>query len=105
LARLLRPRLAVPGEVIVRQGERGDAVFFISSGAVEVVRPDRRIRLGRGDFFGELALLEGGRRTADVVALSYCQLLVLKADDFHRFLRANPAVRAQIDRVAEARAR
>ena len=52
----------------MREGERGDAVYFIASGAVEVILPDRRIPLGSGDLFGELALLTGETRQADVVA-------------------------------------
>jgi CRP-like cAMP-binding protein len=89
----------------VRKGGRADAVYFVSSGAVEVLLPDSRVRLGRGDFFGEMGLLKGGRRGADVVALTYCQLMVLDDRDFRRFLRTNPTAKAQIDRVAAARAR
>jgi CPA1 family monovalent cation:H+ antiporter len=59
LARLFKPRLALPEEKIIRRGERGSHVFFISSGAVEVILPDEPVRLGRGDFFGEMALLSG----------------------------------------------
>jgi CPA1 family monovalent cation:H+ antiporter len=103
LARLFKPRLALPEETIVRRGERGSHVFFISSGAVEVILPDEPVRLGRGDFFGEMALLSGLPRAADVVALGYCQLLVLSAADFQRFLAGNPAAKAHIDQVAATR--
>ena len=103
LTRLFRPRLAVPEQIIIRSGERGSSMFFISSGAVEVVLQTHRVRLGRGDFFGEMALLSGRRRQADVVALGYCQLLVLSAADFRRFLKAHPSAKAEIDRVVEAR--
>jgi CPA1 family monovalent cation:H+ antiporter len=103
VCRLLRPRFAVPNDRIIRKGERGDAVFFIASGAVEVILPQRRVRLGSGEFFGEMALLSGRLRQADVVALSYCQMLVLRRTDFERFMKANPEARATIDRVAEAR--
>jgi CPA1 family monovalent cation:H+ antiporter len=105
LARLFRPRLLVPEEKVIRRGERGHAMFFISSGAVEVVLPNRRVRLGSGDFFGEMALLSGQRRQADVVALGYCQVLVLNAADFRRFLRRYPEAKAEIARTARARAR
>jgi monovalent cation:H+ antiporter, CPA1 family len=105
LARLFRPRLLVPDEVVIRKGERGSAMFLISSGAVEVVLPNQRVRLGSGDFFGEMALLTGDRRLADVVALGYCRVLVLSAADFRRFLRGYPLARAEIDRIAEERAR
>jgi Na+:H+ antiporter len=103
LARLLRPRLAVPDEVIVRRGERGDAMYFISSGAVEVRIDPRPVQLGTGDFFGELALLVTDRRNADVVALGYCQLLSLAARDLDRLFRAEPALRDHIRAVAAAR--
>jgi monovalent cation:H+ antiporter, CPA1 family len=103
VAKLLRPRFTVPNARILRRGDRGDAVYFIASGAVEVRLPARRIRLGSGDFFGEMALLSGRPRQADVVALTYCQLLVLRKADFERFLAANPDARAMINRVAEER--
>ena len=103
VGRLLRPRLAIPGEVIIRKGERGDAVFFLASGAAEVVLPKQRVRLGSGEFFGEMALLSGRPRQADVVALSYCQLLVLRRSEFERFMKSNPEARETINRVAAAR--
>ena len=103
VARLLRPRLAVPGEVIVRRGERGDAMYFISSGAVEVRISPQPVQLGSGDFFGELALLVADRRNADVVALGYCRLLSLAARDLSRLFGTEPALRDHIRAVAAAR--
>jgi monovalent cation:H+ antiporter, CPA1 family len=103
VCRLLRPRLAVPNDVIIRRGERPDAVFFIASGAVEVRLGVRRVRLGTGEFFGEMALLSGRLRQADVVALTYCQLLVLRRADFERFISANPKAQQTIQHVAAAR--
>jgi monovalent cation:H+ antiporter, CPA1 family len=90
VAKLLRPRFTVPNERVLRGGDRGDAVFFIASGAVEVRLPVRHVRLGTGEFFGEMALLTGQPRQADVVALSYCRLLVLRKADFDRFVTTNP---------------
>jgi CPA1 family monovalent cation:H+ antiporter len=103
LKEFFRPRLANPEEMIIRRGERGAQMYFISSGAVEVVLSNRNVRLGRGDFFGEMALLSGGQRTADVIAIGYCQLLVLGSADFQRFLASHPAAKAHIDRTWEAR--
>jgi len=103
VAKLLRPRFTVPNERIVRAGDRGDAVFFIASGAVEVRLPARRVRLGSGEFFGEMALLTGQPRQADVVALSYCRLLALRKADFDRFIAANPDAGGVINRIAQAR--
>ncbi|MGD9617475.1 MAG: cation:proton antiporter [Alphaproteobacteria bacterium] len=105
VARVLRPRLLVPDEVIIRKGERGRSMFFIASGAVEVVLPGQRVRLGSGDFFGEMALLTRFPRTADVVSLGYGRVLELARTDFRRFLRNHPRARAEIEATAAARAR
>ncbi|MGH6887556.1 MAG: cyclic nucleotide-binding domain-containing protein, partial [Geminicoccales bacterium] len=103
ISRLLRPRFAVPGERLIRRGERGNEMYFISSGAVEVSVGKNKVRLGRGDFVGELALLNDRRRRADVTALGYCQLLVLSGDDFKSLLAMDPAIREAINRVATDR--
>jgi len=65
--------------------------------------PGHRVRLGSGEFFGEMALLSGRPRQADVVALTYCRLLVLRKVDFERFLAANSEAKATISRIAEER--
>ena len=101
--KLLRPRFAVPRELIVRSGERGDACYFIASGAAEVVFPGRRIPLGTSDVFGEMALLTGMTRQADVVALTYCRLLVLRKVDFDRFMEDNRDIRVVIQKIAASR--
>jgi monovalent cation:H+ antiporter, CPA1 family len=103
VTKLLRPRFTVPNERIIRKGEQGDAVYFIASGAVEVALPARPVRLGSGEFFGEMALLSGRPRQADVTALTYCRLLALRKTDFERFMAANPETRAAIDRITQAR--
>ena len=103
VARLLRPRFTVPNERIIRKGDRGDAVFFIVSGAVEVGLPTGPVRLGSGEFFGEMALLSGRPREADITALIYCRLLVLRKADFEHFMTANPEAKEAINRVAASR--
>jgi len=98
--KLLRPRFVTPRERIVRKGSQGDACYFIASGAAEVVFPDRRIPLGTGDLFGEMALLTGMTRQADVVAMTYCRLLVLRKVDFDRFMQDNRDIRLAIQKIA-----
>lgn len=99
----LKPMLATPGERVVAKGERGGAMYFVAAGEVEVRLDRGPVVLKSGDFFGELALLRRQPRTADVVAKGYCHLLVLEARDYRRFLRANPDLRAEIEKTATAR--
>jgi CPA1 family monovalent cation:H+ antiporter len=101
--KLLRPRFVAPRELIVREGDKGDACYFIASGAAEVVFPGRRIPLGTGDLFGEMALLTGMTRQADVVAMTYCRLLVLRKVDFDRFMQDNRDIRLAIHKIAASR--
>src|SRR5215831_4260358 len=103
VARLLWPRFTVPNERIIRKGDRGDAVFFIVSGAVEVALPTGPVRLGSGEFFGEMALLSGRPRQADIKALTYCRLLILRKADFEQFMMANPEARETINRTGALR--
>jgi len=103
VARLLRPRLAVPDETLVRKGDRGDAMYFVSSGAVEVRIQPEPVQLGTGEFFGEMALIVADRRNADVVALCYCDLLTLDARDLDELFLAHPAIGRQIEAVARER--
>ncbi|MEM0905846.1 MAG: cation:proton antiporter [Pseudomonadota bacterium] len=105
IARLLRTRLVVPGERIIRRGDRGDTVYFIASGAVEVDTGFQKIRLGRGAVVGELAAFFGGRRTADVSMLGYGELLVLHGKAFRLLMRTNDDLRRSVERVAAARRR
>jgi CPA1 family monovalent cation:H+ antiporter len=103
VARLLRPRFAVPGERLIRDGEVANAMYFLSSGAVQVHVVGTNIMLGPGDFFGEMALVTGQRRQGDVDAIGYCQLRVLSRDAYRNFLRRNPLLQERISAVANAR--
>jgi CPA1 family monovalent cation:H+ antiporter len=103
LGRKLQTRLALPGERIVRRGEAGDAMFFIASGAVEVKVQPEPVRLGTGEFFGELALLTRRRRTADVVAIGFCRLLVLRRELFDDVLGSHSSLGRKVREVATRR--
>ena len=105
VARLLRSRLAVPDERLISEGERGDSMYFIASGVVDVRAAGQTILLTRGDFFGEMALVLDQPRQADVTARSYCQLLVLEARDFQALIRGHRDIREQIDRAVADRTR
>jgi CPA2 family monovalent cation:H+ antiporter-2 len=97
------PATAQPGERIIRAGDEADTIYFISSGQVEVRVARRRIRLRAGDFFGEMALMDDQRRTADVIALDYSQFVLLNQRDFREILRRHPDIREKIASLAAER--
>jgi len=96
-------RTAEPGERIFRAGDQSDGVYFISKGEVEVSIAGRQIKLGAGDVFGEMALLSGEPRSADVTALDYSKFAMLSARDFRQLLRKYPEIRSQIVSLAAQR--
>ena len=103
IARLLKREIVPAKYAVVRRGEPADAMFFIMSGEVEVdVAPTPR-RMGRGQFFGEIALLRDTLRTATVTTITECELLALDVADFRKLLDAHPELKASITRVAEQR--
>jgi voltage-gated potassium channel len=90
VAHLLRAHEYPAGSVIMRRGERGDCMYFIASGEVEIQVGTQPVRLGPGAFFGEVALLTGDLRNATVVARRRCTLLALDIVDFRGLLSRQP---------------
>jgi drug/metabolite transporter (DMT)-like permease len=81
------------GIPIVRQGAPADSFFVIEHGRASVNRDDRHVAdLGAGDFFGELALLRGGERTASVVAETDMRVRVMPRRDFARAMESLPTL-------------
>jgi Cyclic nucleotide-binding domain len=101
LHRLLEPLQMAAGATVVARGEPADALFLIERGEARV---EGAATLGPGDWFGEIGLLTGGRRTADVVAATPLRLLRLGGDVFRRHLHPLPDVHAELTRVALLRA-
>jgi CRP-like cAMP-binding protein len=94
------------GKQLMTQDALGYEFFVIEAGQAEVTRDGERIRLlGPGDFFGEIALLETGRRTAGVVAESPMQLVVMHRRDFKQMQREMPDVAEKIERAIRERFR
>jgi CRP/FNR family cyclic AMP-dependent transcriptional regulator len=99
IARNLRTRRFRRGEVLFHEGDPGDALFIVAAGAVKVVVPsdegDEAIlaTLRRGDFFGELALLDGAPRSASAIALEATETLALPRDQFSALVGSEPAIR------------
>ncbi|WP_428664433.1 cyclic nucleotide-gated ion channel [Reyranella sp.] len=99
----LRVRHYPPRIVVVRRGEPGDSMFFISEGEVEVRLPRGGIALGQGAFFGEMALLDRLPRSATVVTTGPATLLVLYASDFYEIASHIPALVEAVEREARRR--
>jgi voltage-gated potassium channel len=104
LVGVLRARKVQAGADIVSRGEIGDGMYFITSGEVEIILPDRRIRLGVGDFFGELALLKpDAKRTATVIAIKSCELLKLEQRDLQSLLERHADLAEAVGEIARRR--
>lgn len=85
------------GRVLMREGESGDEMFIVVDGGAEIRQSDRVIaHRGPGDFFGEIALVDGGPRTATVELTEDSRLLVVGRRDFHALLDEFPEVRMRI---------
>ncbi|MGB4549610.1 MAG: YhjD/YihY/BrkB family envelope integrity protein [Syntrophales bacterium] len=95
--RRIMDRFATPysrGEVVCREGEEGTDMFYILSGAVEIRRKDKTLRvLKEGDYFGEMAMLLRSPRTATVIAVEDdTRLIRIREDNFETILRENPKI-------------
>jgi CRP/FNR family transcriptional regulator, cyclic AMP receptor protein len=85
------------GTEIVRAGEAGDAFYVVLDGDVTVKKPrGRGATVGVGGFFGDLSLLDGGPRSATVVARGDVVCFVLRRTAFAKVLRAEPAIAVAI---------
>jgi CRP-like cAMP-binding protein len=94
------------GRVIVRQGEVGTGFFVIAEGAADVIRDGAVIaKLGVGDFFGELSVLDGRPRTAQVVASEPTVCLGLATWEFEAAVREEPSVALAVLRGLASRLR
>ncbi len=85
------------GKVLTREGERGREFFVILDGTAEVrIGGRRRASLGRGDFFGEIALVADVPRTATVTATSDLHALVITDRAFRSLLRDSPDIQGKV---------
>jgi CRP/FNR family cyclic AMP-dependent transcriptional regulator len=94
LADLTEEHRYMEGSSVVREGEPGDTFYVILEGEAKVLSGARRVlnRLQPGDFFGEISLLDGGPRTATVVADTPLTMLALPRRGFLRSIEQEPAV-------------
>jgi len=82
------------GAVLVREGDIGDSLIVIRSGSAALRQAGRELPgLGAGDFLGEVALIDGGARTATVTAAEPIEALVIDKDGFARLMEEFPVIR------------
>lgn len=103
IASLLRVKRFIRNEVIVKEGDSGDAMYFIVEGDVKVSSGNWSTTLNEGDFFGEIALIKDMPRTATVTALKRCEVLKLTTYDFKKSLSNRPEILSEIEKIAEQR--
>eukprot|EP01012_Entosiphon_sulcatum_P017192 TRINITY_DN219_c0_g1_i5.p1 TRINITY_DN219_c0_g1~~TRINITY_DN219_c0_g1_i5.p1 ORF type:complete len:828 (+),score=172.59 TRINITY_DN219_c0_g1_i5:111-2594(+) len=101
----LQPRVMLPNSIVVEKDDDGFEMFFVAKGDLALLDPDGHpvFWFTSGDFFGELALIFGGKRTATIKAVSYCQLFVLHKDDFDAIGEEFPMCMYCIRKLAEER--
>lgn len=108
LNELLWSQSYLDGEAVVREHQPGDSMYLIGRGAVKITRDDHGHEvelavLSAGGFFGEIALLTEGKRTATVTTLTPCTVLKLKKKDFASLLSNNPDLNRRVRAVAAQR--
>jgi len=100
LVHVLKVRRFRRGETIFHQGDPGDALFVVDTGSVKVVLPSDEgaepaivAILGTGEFFGELAILDGASHSATIVAIEPTETLVLHRDAFLSLIDSDAGLR------------
>ncbi|MCR8725180.1 cation:proton antiporter [Frigidibacter sp. ROC022] len=103
LGRALQTRYVNAGDLVIRKDVAARSVFFIASGAVELESAGQTWRLGRGEMFGQMAILMNKPRRAEVRAIAPSTLLVLDEARFRRLLDRSAALQEAVRASAEKR--
>jgi CRP/FNR family transcriptional regulator, cyclic AMP receptor protein len=102
VARVAVPRRFASGEVVFKEGDEGSTCYIVRSGRARAIRehPDgRAITLAHfepGDIFGEMAMLDGERRSATVEATENTEAIAILSADMHRLLRQHPDISVKL---------
>ncbi len=108
IAQLGTPISAAAGKVLIQKGKPGTEFFLVLSGTAScTIGKHQVVEFTTGGYFGELAILHGGIRTADVKAVTDMELLVLDAREFRSMLMTTPSIGVKMlgrlsERLAEA---
>jgi CRP/FNR family transcriptional regulator, cyclic AMP receptor protein len=93
VARLFKERTFAPGETVAKEGSGGAAFYLIQSGTANVTVAGReRAALGPGDYFGEIALIDEGARSATITAVEELDCYGLTFWDFRPLVQENAAI-------------
>jgi hypothetical protein len=105
VASSLQQRVVQPGEIVIRAGDAGDRFYIVGDGELHIDAGGSRVTIGRGDYFGEIALLRDMPRTATVTAVAESELYGLSREDFLATVTGHPVARALGEDVAASRLR
>ncbi|HMN73784.1 MAG TPA: cyclic nucleotide-gated ion channel [Rhodoblastus sp.] len=98
----LRAQTVPAGTIVVRRGEEAHCMYFVAAGEVVVELPHDAVRLGEGQFFGEIAIMRRTRRAATVRTTLPSKLLVLDAGDLGTLMARNPEIGRRIEEAIAA---
>jgi CRP/FNR family transcriptional regulator, cyclic AMP receptor protein len=103
----LADEIDVPSDkVLMRAGETGQEFYVVVDGTVRIDRDGKTLRrLGPGDFFGEISLVDGGPRTATATTESAAKLLVVAHREFHSLMDTYPSIQDCVMRALASRVR
>jgi len=102
--KILQPQIFLPGEFIIRQGEYGDAMYFLTSGQLVVLIGTKEVaRLSAGSLFGETALVTDERRNANIKALDYGTGYRLSKNDFVNLRSRYPEFDKRVQKIVASR--
>lgn len=102
VAKLCTQRSYKAGEAIVKQGSPGIGLFIITSGTVKIVKTTKEGKQleiathGPGEFIGEMSVLDGAVRTADVIAVEDTECFAIVSWDFNSLMRSYPEIALEI---------
>jgi CRP-like cAMP-binding protein len=100
LALRLRERSLRKGDVLFREGDKGDEMFLVREGTIVISKPvlgrveQVLARMGPGDFFGEMSLFDQAPRSATIQAETHALLLCLDRESLHQFIEISPRAAA-----------
>jgi hypothetical protein len=105
IALQMRPVVYTPGDIVVREGDPGNGMYFIARGRLDVLQADGTpvTAVCEGEFFGEMALVLQQPRMATIRATTYCDLYFLDKEGFERVIRVHPSFVHHLRQMTEER--